>query len=263
MARTLWVPFKTVYGSKCIIYWAVRHCCWSWLWRWQIVCRVSKVAWLLLWVEKRSSKSANHLWLSNCLIILIWILHKIMKGQSNVSSICFKNAPSNQKWLPSVCQAQLLQISQDMFPFGNWWMIPVPLIMTNKLLFVWWFTRQMSIMGMTNAPFKFKGCPAAHNGKEFVSLLCRLVHGYRTKANLLLQLVSLLTEYECRQAGLPMVLMENVCLGKQVPAYSRNKPYGDYCGTYHYQQQLCLLSEFWNLFCQVIFTEKHLVFNMV
>ena len=82
-------------------------------------------------------------------------------------------------------------------------MIPVPLIMTNKLLFVWWFTRQMSIMGMTNAPFKFKGCPAAHNGKEFVSLLCRLVHGYRTKANLLLQLVSLLTEYECRQAGLP------------------------------------------------------------
>jgi len=152
---------------------------------------------------------------------------------------------------------------QDMFPFGNWWMIPVPLIMTNKLLFVWWFTRQMSIMGMTNAPFKFKGCPAAHNGKEFVSLLCRLVHGYRTKANLLLQLVSLLTEYECRQAGLPMVLMESVCRGKQVPAYSRNKPYGDYCGTYHYQPQLCLLSEFWNLFCQVIFTEKHLVFNMV
>jgi len=27
-----------------------------------------------------------------------------------------ENAPS--KWLPSVCQAQLLKISHDMFPFG-------------------------------------------------------------------------------------------------------------------------------------------------
>jgi len=54
-----------------------------------------------------------------------------------------------------------------------------------------------------------------------------------------------LTEYECRHAGLPYgfdgIMYAH---GKHVHAYSRDKPYGDYHGTYHYQLHLCKLSEY-------------------
>jgi len=121
----------------------------------------------------------------------------------------------------------------------HWWLIPVPLIMMNKLLLCGDSQDGHQSCGWPMHHLNSKGV-AVSNGKEFVSLSadwCMVTEQKWIYCSVRLLWQNLNVD---RWVWLPYGYDGAMYApGKHIHACSRDKPYGDY-----YQPQLCMLSKF-------------------